>query len=255
MEADLHSTPFGAMRYSGLSSKRPRSPDVGSNSSLDRPFKRPLLIVASEIGNMPSTIMSHGCYFAGGKSGNNSRYPSEDWVRQTDQLSIESPVIPGTNPFLQSEGKLPLQDSDDVNMDSEEERIAANHVQRLDIVSAQTSSSTPTHALMSPHPSEGPSNQSPSEQLIPTTMLLTRPTVNVLPPTPTPLSRPYFDPESPYPPTRPSSPVSNNSMMALSPSPLYVNLAASRRQQRFTMGPRADCEKCRLGIKGHWVHY
>jgi hypothetical protein len=28
----------------------------------------------------------------------------------------------------------------------------------------------------------------------------------------------------------------------------------SRRQPRFTMGPRADCEKCRLGIKGHFVH-
>lgn len=26
------------------------------------------------------------------------------------------------------------------------------------------------------------------------------------------------------------------------------------RKQRFTMGPRAGCEKCRLGIKGHFVH-
>ncbi|KAF9452266.1 hypothetical protein P691DRAFT_805147 [Macrolepiota fuliginosa MF-IS2] len=26
------------------------------------------------------------------------------------------------------------------------------------------------------------------------------------------------------------------------------------RKQRFAMGPRADCEKCRLGIKGHFVH-
>ncbi|KZT74130.1 hypothetical protein DAEQUDRAFT_721010 [Daedalea quercina L-15889] len=26
------------------------------------------------------------------------------------------------------------------------------------------------------------------------------------------------------------------------------------RKQKFTMGPRADCEKCRLGVKGHWMH-
>lgn len=27
------------------------------------------------------------------------------------------------------------------------------------------------------------------------------------------------------------------------------------RKQRFTMGPRADCEKCRLGVPGHWMHF
>ncbi|KAH9930907.1 uncharacterized protein B0H18DRAFT_1116613 [Fomitopsis serialis] len=42
-----------------------------------------------------------------------------------------------------------------------------------------------------------------------------------------------------------------------------VRMAASQsheasmpsRRQRFTMGPRADCEKCRLGVKGHWMHF
>lgn len=24
---------------------------------------------------------------------------------------------------------------------------------------------------------------------------------------------------------------------------------------RFSMGPRTDCEKCRLGVKGHWAHF
>ena len=26
------------------------------------------------------------------------------------------------------------------------------------------------------------------------------------------------------------------------------------RKQRFTMGPRLDCEKCRLGVPGHYSH-
>ena len=30
---------------------------------------------------------------------------------------------------------------------------------------------------------------------------------------------------------------------------------ARRPTQRFTMGPRADCEKCRLGVPGHWMHF
>jgi hypothetical protein len=26
------------------------------------------------------------------------------------------------------------------------------------------------------------------------------------------------------------------------------------KRPRFMMGPRADCEKCRMGVKGHLVH-
>jgi hypothetical protein len=63
---------------------------------------------------MPAAMVSHGYYFAGGKSGNCSRYPLEDWVRQTDHLSIESPVLAGTSSSMGLEGKLPLQDDDDV---------------------------------------------------------------------------------------------------------------------------------------------
>lgn len=32
-------------------------------------------------------------------------------------------------------------------------------------------------------------------------------------------------------------------------------VSSSGRKQRFTMGPRADCLKCREGIKGHWMHF
>ena len=48
------------------------------------------------------------------KIGNNSTYPPEDWVQQTDHLSIDSPVIPSMNPFLRIEGRLLLQDDGDV---------------------------------------------------------------------------------------------------------------------------------------------
>lgn len=31
--------------------------------------------------------------------------------------------------------------------------------------------------------------------------------------------------------------------------------ASSGRKHRVTMGPRADCVKCRTGVRGHWMHF
>lgn len=30
---------------------------------------------------------------------------------------------------------------------------------------------------------------------------------------------------------------------------------SSGRKHRVTMGPRADCVKCRTGVRGHWMHF
>lgn len=30
---------------------------------------------------------------------------------------------------------------------------------------------------------------------------------------------------------------------------------SSGRKHRVTMGPRADCMKCRTGVRGHWMHF
>ena len=42
--------------------------------------------------------------------------------------------------------------------------------------------------------------------------------------------------------------------MSSSPSPSRPPATPSF-QRRFTMGPRLDCEKCRMGVKGHYAHY
>jgi hypothetical protein len=54
-------------------------------------------------------------------------------------------------------------------------------------------------------------------------------------------------------PTRPASP----NAMLLSPATSWSANASpvNSRRQRVTMGPRADCEKCKLGVKGHWMHF
>lgn len=66
------------------------------------------------------------------------------------------------------------------------------------------------------------------------------PTICILPATPG---------QSPLTPHDHQAAYASSPMSISSSSP-----AVSNRKQRFTMGPRSDCEKCRLGIKGHWMH-
>ena len=38
-------------------------------------------------------------------------------------------------------------------------------------------------------------------------------------------------------------------------SPNTIQASGPARKQRFTMGPRADCEQCRMRVKGHYMHF
>jgi len=57
----------------------------------------------------------------------------------------------------------------------------------------------------------------------------------------------YSAPQSSTPP--PSSAIP----MAISPTTSFVQITSSRRRVMF--GPRANCDKCRLGVPGHFAHY
>ena len=72
---------------------------------------------------------------------------------------------------------------------------------------------------------------------------ITRSSINVVPPSP-------MDQQSSFNYTQANS--SMGSPMNILPPSLKSTIP--RKQPRFTMGPRADCEKCRLGVKGHFVH-
>lgn len=83
------------------------------------------------------------------------------------------------------------------------------------------------------------------------------PSINVLPPTPEVL----FAVPTALAVTHPSTPVSDDPMSAstsmnISPVSSFSRLCppSPSKKPRLTMGPRADCEKCRLGVKGHWMH-
>ncbi|TIA86122.1 hypothetical protein E3P99_03770 [Wallemia hederae] len=43
--------------------------------------------------------------------------------------------------------------------------------------------------------------------------------------------------------------------MADSAALIKSDKKSSQRKVKFSMGPRADCPKCRLGVKGHYSHF
>ncbi|KAH9055901.1 hypothetical protein EDB87DRAFT_1269330 [Lactarius vividus] len=68
---------------------------------------------------------------------------------------------------------------------------------------------------------------------------------------PTPLiGSAILPPHSPF-----SSGCVNTMLLYLRESQPSQQQQAPPRRSRFTMGPRPDCEKCRLGVPGHYAHF
>lgn len=62
--------------------------------------------------------------------------------------------------------------------------------------------------------------------------------------------------EEQHPSTRPSTPTdsSSNAMVLSSPVASFSQVPSSPAKRRVFFGPRTGCEKCRLGVKGHFIH-
>lgn len=227
----------------------------------------------------------------GSSSGSTSRYSSEDWVQQADSLTIDSPLIAHSNlafgvtqnaamtggvisdePMVRTYIALTLIGSDFgtrvQTMDSEETvgiyrpstLVSRNsqqspprpHVPQIQITTTNSTAQLIPPVQYQPHLQyESTSNSflaAPSQH---THTLQPQhgqpPTICVLPATPGQSPLTPHDQASHQGRTYVNSPTSPMSIS--SPSS-----AATSRKQRFTMGPRSDCEKCRLGVKGHWMH-
>ena len=62
--------------------------------------------------------------------------------------------------------------------------------------------------------------------------------------------------EEQHPSTRPSTPTdsSSNAMVSSSPVTSFSQVSSPTAKRRVFFGPRTGCEKCRLGVKGHFIH-
>lgn len=92
---------------------------------------------------------------------------------------------------------------------------------------------TPTPPLASANPT---GTSSPSKLYCDTDLTLEGPHIHVYPATP----------------SSPSDAVRND---VLGENLNSFSPITPRRRQVLTMGPRADCEKCRMRVPGHWMHF
>ncbi|KAG6831185.1 hypothetical protein H0H92_012325 [Tricholoma furcatifolium] len=234
MEVDLQSPSFMVLRSH---TKRTRSP----GSPGDRPNKRVSLAIehirhAHSSGNATPESPAAG----------STRFPSEDWVHQTDGLTIDSPAIYGP--------ESPGDHDEEMNMDADEtisiHRPEQMIPQRPVLPPVETQTNFMTTSLFERQHQQNPLHLASGS--VPTPP---GPTVNVLSPTPpmSSSSTQYMDSPSMDAQAQSPSPLNNSrsgSAMVLSSPPSMVS-----RKQRFTMGPRADCIKCQMNVKGHSVHY
>ncbi|KAJ7083834.1 hypothetical protein C8R43DRAFT_1052016 [Mycena crocata] len=234
LEVEMQSPSFRTTR--SVSTKRARSPDSPS----ERPTKR--LSLAFN-GSRPSAE-NNLHYLSSRSSASTSRHSSEDWVQQAGGLSIDSPLFPSMSAtvpqvFPPHDGML-VDSEEDFSRISRRPQLPPLQTESNAYMQADFSSSPICTEEQPSHPVSGSSYN--TTQTTPLTGPIFLPAINILPATPDLLSA-----------TRPSTPVRDNSS-AMSISPTASLGSPTGKKQRFMMGPRANCEKCRLGVKGHWVH-
>lgn len=231
IEETPHSTcsaPFRNRRQFAMTSgKRAHSPD---DSHGDRPVKRLLLATGDvNIGYRHSSTSFI----------NGSRYPSEDWVQQAGGLTINSPIFPLTA------NHSPLQVPDvEMSVDHDESGVSL----------PQTSSNS-SHSLVSQHQHTDIGTQL-LNILDPHYSGKIQPVFDVVSPTPFTVPSTKNESEEQLPSIQPSTPIdsSSNAMMLCSPATAFSQITSPSIKRRVFFGPRIGCEKCRLGVKGHFIH-
>lgn len=260
MEVDAHSPSTRMTRSFNYSLKRPRSP--GSPSQERQPKRSSLALQDTYLSRRASSSI-----FSANQSSSNNHQPSpDDWVRQASDLSIGRPnsvdPVPSPSGDVQDENMAldpdeppkscssvlvssPPQLQQPSRAQSPTTQLNASHTytgvpQHLSQVAVGPAGRQPlTPSMAMPHQpqpssvyvqpgisSDGSSNQQEVQSE-------------------PPQSHDFFQATTSEMPLPPPPPISQ------SPGPRLT----SGRKQRFTMGPRADCLKCRMGEKGHWMHF
>jgi len=176
---------------------------------------------------------------------------SDNWISQTRELRIENPanmLLTQNHPPLPV-GVLGQEHEEDMGMDCEswsKPQVYSSsrtlNQDRPHTLRTPTVHPPLTPQLLTPPPEDQTTLHTHSNHLIQNARFLY---VNARPVTP--------------PQTLGRNGAMDSVMSTSSPPPLKLNVfgtavSSSVRKQKFSMGPRGDCEKCRKGLKGHWVH-
>ncbi|KAI5899853.1 uncharacterized protein SCHCODRAFT_02606320 [Schizophyllum commune H4-8] len=252
MDIDGQASPrphLRAMRSFSAGAKRARSPD-----SEDPPTDRPVKRIATD-NDAPASRPIVQLHIRGSGSNRGSRQSSEEWPNQMGGLRIDSPMISSGAPSENGE-----DDAMDVAMDampsSPSPHIGQNSVFASSAPSLSMSSNAAERPAFLTVPSTlgmpgivdnvtgTPHRQGPQIQITPATPMASSQGPGILP------QGLEISPQPALAPRASSVDIAMSSSSSPSRPP-----ATPSFQRRFTMGPRLDCEKCRLGVKGHYAHY
>ncbi|KAF5330725.1 hypothetical protein D9619_005577 [Psilocybe cf. subviscida] len=238
--------------------KRGRDSETEDNDSIDgRPLKRPFLAIGGS-GSSRNSV-------------NSSRQGSEDWVHAAGGLSIDSPLytpstIEGVSPFTGDvvSGNGSMGEDVDMLVESEETSVTATRPSLQMTFNSQQGEPMPP--FTAPHDEKTPRRHNYGTRYAERTHSSTLPDIDITPATPVnsvPYGHRYFGSEQQFQEATHAGPLavppvqqelSDAMPMAFSPPPTHAETVHGSKR-RIAFGLRANCEKCRLRIPGHFVHY
>ncbi|KAF8527065.1 hypothetical protein JB92DRAFT_1000010 [Gautieria morchelliformis] len=224
--------------------KRARSP--ASSPPLDRPSKR-ASGSAGRTPSLPNFQQQNGPHTISNPHPLpspffESRTP-DDWVVKTGGLKLDSPSF--------ALGHVPLPESERWNVDVTFENADKDAHEVM-----MTDHDSPTTAEAWPLPSTDNNGSSHFYACSPTRASFQQPAHPAASATPRSDIHIHVQPATPSSRGLPRSAVVQSSPMSMSAtnSGAWSSSTTPVRKARVTMGPRPDCEKCRIGVKGHWMH-
>ncbi|KAG0705010.1 hypothetical protein DFH29DRAFT_997063 [Suillus ampliporus] len=271
MEVDTNSPSPRMTRSFNCSLKRPRSP--GSPSQERQPKRSSLALQDAYLSRRPPSSV-----FSANQSSSNHHQPSpDDWVRQASDLSIGS--LLGVDPLPTPSGDGGQIQDENMALDLDEPPksyptvlvFPSPRLQQPFRTHLPTTQLNASQAYISPHqhlsqpPVTFASSESPSIITVPAGARLSAPSINIAhqQQPPSIYGQPGISPDvSLNQQELQSRPPQNHNFFQTTSSGVPPpatgcpgSISSSGRKQRLTMGPRADCLKCRMGVKGHWMHF
>ncbi|KAF8352312.1 hypothetical protein F5887DRAFT_934888 [Amanita rubescens] len=228
MEIDFHSS-LCCRSTTPNSMKRARSPELGP---VDRPLKRPILVLSR-----PSSTEYLTFHPPKSSSDLVNTHPVDDWVSKAGYLSIDSPLMIAAisdSEHSNVNQDMSMDDSQDaysntkplqtfpINIENAQSRLLESTPQ------GQLKDDTGYYAYQSPVPS-------------PHSLYSKRSFSS--------------DNASTFSAVSCASSTEGGYQISTAASPAVSAELRPPRKPRFTMGPRADCDLCRQGVKGHSAHW
>ncbi|OSC97623.1 hypothetical protein PYCCODRAFT_1471672 [Trametes coccinea BRFM310] len=282
MEVDMQPI---ALRATRSATKRARSPS--SPTQYDRPSKR--MVSSGHDTSVPIAFPPFQTSAATNSLSNTAvarlRNASQDWVSQTQSMRLESPASEQSGfstPITDEGGDVRIDEvmADDP-MPADENSMSVSPPRHSHLSGRGGSPPSPQYlhppdlaytspkATMTPQPYTRAQVQNTSRLQIPAIQIqaATPSPVQMFPRAPldspslsssvsvsSSSSAPAFNFED-MSMASPSSTASRALELSAQQQQQAPSTAAAAKRQRFTMGPRADCELCRQRVKGHYMHF